>query len=75
MARFECWLGENIIAEGDTLDELRGNLEWQVDENTVDAVECYDTMGQLDIDVYELLGISLDRILEEIGELVKQSLR
>lgn len=56
MTRYICELGVNIIAEADTLEELRDQLEWQIDDESINAVSCYDTKEQREIDVYELLG-------------------
>ncbi|MCE4607318.1 MAG: hypothetical protein F7B59_08350 [Desulfurococcales archaeon] len=75
--RYVCWLGENIIAEGDTLDELRDNLEWQVDGDILDAIDCYDSEKQEDVDVYELLGIyeEWERMLEEYRDEIERIIK
>ena len=74
---YVCWLGENIIAEADTLEELRELLDWQVDEDNIDAVDCYDTDEQDELDVYEVLGLykKFEEMLREYEQLVQQSLK
>ena len=57
MARYECWLGYNTIAEANDLEELKRLLEWLVDEFSISAVTCYDNEKQEPIDVIKLLEI------------------
>jgi len=64
MARYECWLGDNTIAEADNIEELKILLEWLVDEFSISAVSCYDNEKQEPIDVFKLLEIDPVWVIE-----------